>query len=270
MTTSGTLDQGALPAFVHINKTAGSTMKFVLRNSLCLRYCNLISREPMTADDGDLEFARRVYRFGLRCVSGHDLRGPSDRIATPLQRFTILRDPTRRCLSHYLHRKRVASRGGRDLTLPRFLRRDGVRDLQTRMIAGAPDVERAKQELEDYLFVGLTEHFDESLLAFASLSPFPVRLAYERRHVTGSTSERDEILADPASLRQLEQANELDQQLYDFVRDDLYPRLLAEAAKRPELASTEIAELDGPTLRYTVGRRFQLGIYAHLAKRRRR
>lgn len=262
-------DGEPLLAFVHINKTAGSTMKFVLRNTFCLRHCNLFPKR-YPADDDDLAFARRVYRFGLQCVSGHGLVGPSERIRTPLLRFTILRDPRERCLSHFLHRKRGAALKGRTLRFVEFLEDPEMWDRQTRTIAGAPDLERAKQELEEYFFVGLTERFEESLLAFARLSPLPIRREYVRRHVTPNRGDRAEVLEDTHASRLLQQANELDQQLYDHVRDHVYPRLLEEAVSRSQPLDAEFVERKTLTLRFLINRWFHAGVYRLLVLRRRR
>ncbi len=258
-----------LLAFLHINKTAGSTMKFVLRNTFCLRHCNLFPQKH-PANDEDLEFARRVYPFPLRCVSGHGLVGPNERLTTPLLRFTILREPTERCLSHFLHRKRGAALHGRTLSFREFLEDPEMWDRQTRMIAGAPDLGRAKQELASYFFVGLTERFEESLLALARLLPVPLRREYVRRHVTPNRSDRGEVLEDTDAARLLQDANELDQQLYDHVRDHVYPRLLEEAASRSQRLDAKFVERKSLTLRFWLNRWFHTGVYRPLVLLRRR
>ena len=132
--------QEGLLAFVHIPKTAGTTLKMVLQNSFCARLCNLMPLVGSVANEDDLVYARKVYRFGLRCISGHHLIGPSDHFETPLLRFTFLRDPAKRCLSHFLHRKRAVQRSGRSLNFYEFMKDEAMWNVQTKMIAGSEDL----------------------------------------------------------------------------------------------------------------------------------
>ena len=261
--------QEPLLAFVHIQKTAGSTLKLVLQNSFCVQLCNLMPQVDPAANEEDLIFAKKIYRFGLRCISGHSLIGTSDHFETPLLRFTFLRDPIKRCLSHFLHNKRAARRGGRSLSFYEFMEDQTMWNVQTKMIAGREDLEHAKRELADYLFVGLTEKFDESLIALSKLSPHPLRLEYKRLHVTPNRDDRHEVLDDPEAYRLLHEANETDQHLYDHVCESVYPQLIESANLPVGSGPHEIGDLKHRTMRFWLSRWFQTGVYRQLVYRRR-
>lgn len=258
-----------LLAFVHIPKTAGTTLKMVLQNSFCVRLCNLMPLVEPVAVEADLAYAKRVYRLGLRCILGHSLINTSDHFESRLLRFTFVRDPAKRCLSHFLHKKRAAKRAGKSLSFYEFLEDKAMWNAQTKMIAGSDDLERAKNELEDYLFVGLTERFEESLAVLDELSPYSLRLECRRLHVASNPGDRHEVLDDPDACRLLVEANEIDQQLYDHVSETVYPRFLAAAGLDESSSSRRIIDLKRRPMRYWLCRWFQNGVYRQLVYRRR-
>jgi hypothetical protein len=219
--------------FVHIPKTAGSTVKFVLRNTFCLRHCDMRGvGKSRRIHPFDLSLARRVHP-GLRSIAGHALIHPTE-ILEGVEFFTFLRDPVSRVASAYAHHVR-GNRGKRlgekTLTLAEFVAREKPGGWQTFQIAGSSDVERAKAILrERYFFVGLVERFDESLAALAALSPHPLDTRYERKNTAPPDDPvKKSVLGDPANRALVEAANRSDRALYDWVASTLYPELLAKA-----------------------------------------
>jgi len=261
----------SLLGFVHIPKTAGSSMKFILRNSFGLRHCNLRAVAPNEeATDEDVEFARRVHWFGLRCISGHDLVGSCFALSTPADYFTFVRDPKSRCLSHFLHAKRAHRRKGKNLSVFQFLENRSRWNLQLAVIAGDQNLDRGKEALEQFLFVGLSEHFADSVVALKNLSAQPLDARYVRLHVTPNVEDKREVLADPVAMELLEEANQLDEELYAYVRDQLYPRFMKKAGVEPGSVDPVSLERESLTLRYWLNRWYQKGLYRPLVKRRRR
>ena len=256
--------------FVHIPKTAGTTVKFILRNSTFSQHCDL---QPMVRDgvftDADFRFMQKVFFFGLHTISGHSLIHPTAHLSAPVQYFTFVREPLQRCLSHYQQMKRSRQRQGRDISFEEYMQIKDVYDHQVIRIAGEPDIEKAKHELSTrYMFVGLTERFAESMLVFQRLCPYPLNLAYKRLHVAKDNTAKQEVLDNPDSRDLLEQGNRLDLQLYHYVRDELYPAL----REKTGLTDRDVDETDFSSgtypLRYKVTRGYNNAVYKPLIRLR--
>ncbi len=225
--------------FVHIRKTGGSTVKFILRNSFVLGHCNLrLTGERNRALPADLALARRLHP-GLRSISGHSLIHPTEHFPD-VRFFTFLRDPVRRIASAYSQHVRGKGRkrrGLRELSLEEFVQRSGPRSgagYQTYQISGGSDPEAAKAILrKHYFFVGLTERFDESLSALEVLSPYPMDTRYRLLNAApGGDEVKKSILADPEKRAVIEEGNRADRILYDWVVDELYPEYLERAREK--------------------------------------
>jgi hypothetical protein len=147
---------------------------------------------------------------------------------------------------------------------------DGMADCQVRRIAGRPDLQKAIEELSNrYLFVGITERFAESMIVLQRLWTYPLKLEYERLHVTKDNTAKQDVLNNLDSHRLLKESNALDSQLYRYVRDELYPSL----RKRAGLEAQELVEEDFPPmqypLRYKLTRAYNQSVYRSLSKVRR-
>jgi hypothetical protein len=257
--------------YVHINKTGGTTIKYILRNSTWLRHCDLPTPYlDAVAEARDIAFAKKVFFFGLNSIAGHSLRPWVDDLPGPLDYFTILREPLKRCLSHYQHIKRASLRKGTDISFEEFMSNESYRDRQVRYIAGIPDVEKAKKILKErFLFVGMLENFNESMRILQKLLPFPITLHYRPRHVARDNSAKQEVLDNPDTLDLLHRGNRLDGQLYAFVRNELYP---AYRQKAGIVAGEDSPQLPpaGYPIRYKLTRFYNQAIYRSLNKLRRR
>jgi hypothetical protein len=183
-----------LLVFVHVPKTAGTALTSVLKANepgprtrqggnvfkggggvkQGVRFEGLLANEAAALDQ--VKFLTGHFPLGIRDLLPPDLEA---------RYFTFLREPADRTLSHFFQiRER---RGGvetpnklglpplpADATVEDALERGYIHDnLQTRMLSGLPEpfgevtdemLEQAKRNLEDLVFVGLTERFDESLV----------------------------------------------------------------------------------------------------------
>jgi hypothetical protein len=237
-------------AFVHIERTAGSTLNAILRRSFGTGHCDI--RLPLASRRGDrpqhqldrrvlvdaevLRRVRRVYRH-LKGIAGHNVKPYGDLSgSTPeIRFFTFLRDPAARLRSHFLN-ARLAGHGPRDFD--RWIAATWVHNWQTKMIAGEPNAQKAIELLSTRVeFVGLTERFDESVLMLGQWLQEPgFRPEYRRLNQLRDKRPPHEIArlqrdtryldADPARAR-IQEAIAEDQKVYDFVAATIFPRQLA-------------------------------------------
>lgn len=233
-------------AFAHIDKTAGSTLKSILRRSFGTRHCDV--RVPMAKrphdgydhraaiDFDDVQRLRRVYR-NLRGIAGHNLK-----IYTGLREqcpdirfFTLLRDPVARFRSHFLNRGVSFERADFD----RWSSSPWLQNWQTNMIAGEPNAEKAIELLStQYGFVGLTERFDETVLMLGPWLQEPgFRAEYRRVNQYGKKGRPEEAARRLEAAKYLDtdevhlwmrDVNAEDQKVYDYVATTIFPRQIAE------------------------------------------
>jgi hypothetical protein len=145
-----------------------------------------------------------------------------------------------------------------------------MHDHQVRRIAGAPHLEKAKELLSGYLFVGITERFTESMSLFQKLCPYPLNLQCKRLHVTKDKTAAQKVMKEAASRRVLEESNQLDLQLYTFARDTLYPALRKKAGLEPLESNEKDSLPQAYPFRYKCTRTYNLAVYRSMNKLRRR
>ncbi len=234
--------QPPLILFLHIPKTAGSTVDVVMYREYgedgifwCHPDPNMVGQTP--ADFNKLpEHRRQRYRV----VKGHFPFGLHREIKTPSTYITILRDPVERIISHYAYVKERTDHylhqrvQAEHLSLRDYVQHELSVELdngQTRMLVGdrgwepkfgqCPDefLDIAKQNLHaHFAAVGTTERFDELLLLLKELLGWSLPL-YERRKVSQNRLTRDRISAD--TLTAIQAVNQLDQQLYNYASQRL-------------------------------------------------
>ena len=179
----------------------------------------------------DLRRDLRIHPL-LRSVAGHgvrpfvDMEEFDDRLAW----YTVLRKPVSRFLSHY--RDNVRRGWAKDMAGWLAKTESYLPNSQVLWLAGKPDLEAAKQVLtRKFRGVGLTEHFDESLLILRQrlgLTGFGVW--YGRpKNVSPSAGPHEDVLQEFEEFREeIMRRNELDQKLYEFVQEEIWPGQVAE------------------------------------------
>jgi hypothetical protein len=234
MTALAPMSPPPLLIFTHIPKAAGSTLAAVLRTQY--GRAQTLDVTPLT----DAERVKRMEDFPVstRLVIGHARFGLHRHTSRECRYFTLLRDPVERVISalhyirrtpeHHLHAQFAGGVAGLGELAPL------QRDIQTKFIAGTPprteagpgDLEQAKANLEQYYAVaGLAEFFDESLLLLAEAFGW-AQTTSTARNVTRDRPARQ--ACSDAELAAVRDANQLDQQLYDFVQARLRERLAAQ------------------------------------------
>jgi hypothetical protein len=237
-------------AFIHIERTAGSTVNSILRRSFGTGHCDIrlpLARRRNDRSKNQLDYrvlvdaevlrrVRRIYRH-LKGIAGHNVKpyGELGLSSPEIRFFTFLRDPAARLRSHFLNAL-LADHSPRDFD--RWIAATWVHNWQTKMIAGEPDAQKAIELLSTRVdFVGLTERFDESVLMLGQWLQEPgFRAEYRRinqlsdKHTSREVArlQRNTRYLDSDSARaRIEEAISEDQKVYDFVVATIFARQLA-------------------------------------------
>lgn len=214
--------------FVHIEKTAGTTLKFILRNSHTIHHCETIKTKKTPFTQRDLDFAKRIFP-GIKSMTGHNLVEPTKHLKDKNLLFvTLLRDPVKRCASYY---QDAVLRGNIKTPFTEWIKNEKFHNMQVKRIAGEPDPGKAFDLLnQKYALTGLTEQFDEFLKLLDIISPCSLDLKYEKRIVAKKNNVKQKLLNDDESMHLLTRYNEKDIILYEKARDELYPMYLKKYA----------------------------------------
>ncbi len=213
--------------FVHINKTAGTTMRYILRSTYGSRHCDVEpwqgTRSGAPFSSEDLRRLRTIYPQ-LASIAGHRVMGyvDLDEEGTDFSYFTILRDPVRMCASRFQYH--VDHRQKKGLVFEDWIEQEWLRDAQTKRIAGTANVDDAIRVIEEKkMFVGLTERFDESVVLLKGLHAEELDIDYRPVNVARRNTLAEELLSDVKAREALVDANRADLALYRYVTEELFP-----------------------------------------------
>jgi hypothetical protein len=216
--------------FSHIPKTAGTTLSYLLKRHfgnklLAVRYRSNNSATYLPEDlNKDLSFLPRV-----RLISGHSLKPFIDfkEYEKKMDWFTFLRKPEKRFISHYIHQQ-TNNDPQYKMSLADWSSKFNRKNWMVRMIAGEENLEKAIEILENkFLFVGLTEKFDESLEIMKSVLNLPgFDTSYTKKKMTGKDSSlKEEIYNNYSNYEKcIKENNVLDSKLYEYVRAHIWPK----------------------------------------------
>jgi len=214
-------------AFAHIEKTAGITINRILRRSFGVRHCDVEPwRGAWEADFFSASDYRRLQRLypRLESIAGHTVKPYSDldQACSNIQYYTFLREPLLRCASHYQYQIQVMRR---NIPFEDWIETEKFRNFQTTKIAGIAELHIGIRVLQRFMFVGLVERFDESLVIFQRRAGDPcLSISYRRENVAPSNIIKNQLLSNPKTRAQLVEANRIDLAVYEFVSRDLYRR----------------------------------------------
>ena len=217
--------------FLHIGKTAGTTLRSVLRRQFRRSQIMTVRarRRPRHETLADFAQLPEHERARPRLIMGHTVFGLHELVPRPACYVTMVREPVSLVLSQYAfvqrtpgHRHHDAVRG---MSLTRYIESGlsvEMDNSQTRAIAGDVDtpygecspemLDAAKANLDRWFAVtGMTERFDESLLLMQRAFGWS-NVCYVRANVA-----RSRPAATPAELRLIERMNGLDLSLYEHV-----------------------------------------------------
>jgi len=226
--------------FTHIPKTAGTSLKFVLRCNYGIHHVDArkIKREVFT--DEDLSFTKKVFP-GVQAVTGHNLVDPPKNIQEPgMQLITMLRRPEVRCASNY--QDDVLRRNLKE-SFETWIRNPSNQNRICKTLTGSDDLKRAMTLLKQhYHVVGITEHFHDSLRLLQVHMEKPLDLYNVRKIAAQNNEIREGLLGDEARLKLLKEYNRLDQQIYDYALEEIF--LPAVEKFRKQMDEVEISSSD--------------------------
>lgn len=169
------------------------------------------------------DFHQDMNRFPhIRLLAGHSLK-PYHEFESSMHEliwFTFLRDPVSRFVSHYIHQQ-TSSQKLYHMSLPDWCRNFQRNDFMVRMIAGEANSEKAIEILESkFAFVGLSEHFDQSMALLKEKLQLPTLNLNQRnpQKMAGRNDElKEEIYNNFEKYRECILANnQLDARLYQY------------------------------------------------------
>lgn len=240
--------------FIHINKTGGTTVSHILRSSYGLRHCQV---EPWHArwtgppfSKHDLQRLRRFYP-NLKSIAGHRVFGHVDlhENGTEFRYFTFVRDPLKSCASRFQYKVQVS--GKKNLVFEEWIQQDWTRNHQTKWIAGVDDVAEAIRIIQDKnIFVGLAESFDESMVLFKALMANDLNISYKRVNVARDNTIKERLLATESTRQMLIEAQQADLELYNYVRQELYPTYQEEYGPSLEADVARYRQTQGNNFNY--------------------
>ncbi|WKK67361.1 sulfotransferase family 2 domain-containing protein [Lutimonas zeaxanthinifaciens] len=209
-------------AFCHIPKTAGSTFNYILQKNFGCNLNSIIPRNGSNYYYKDLKKDQFVYG-GAKCIAGHGLKPFIDykEFNSKLKWITFFRDPIKRFVSQYIHQQ-TSNLSQYHMPIIDWAEKYERRNWQVKWIAGEEDLIAAKQIIEEkFIFSGVTEKFDQSLILFRSLLDNKIDISYTTpKMVVRNYNLKNELLNEKydSLLTFFIEQNELDIQLYDFAK----------------------------------------------------
>lgn len=209
--------------FSHIPKTAGTSLKFLLRRHFGLsqmdaRFNNKI--KDLSYRPEDLRNEIQLYRK-LNLICGHCIKSYVNFLEYEknMEWFTFLRNPLHRFVSHYIH-EQTGKNKRYHMNLIDWSNRFKRNDIMVRWIAGNEDVEKAKDLLHNrFKFIGLTEQFDESMRLLKNafqLNGFDIKLD-TKKMIVRSNNLKSEIYNNYHKYEDIIYTNnKLDTELYEY------------------------------------------------------
>lgn len=225
--------------FVHIPKTAGTTLNSILTRQYGARRIFTLSNNRPNRLPESFQRMNKKERRTYKVIKGHFPYGFHEFLrGRPYIYMTLFRDPVDRVISHYHYVRRseehyIHQKVGEDLPGLKTYIESGLvseaRNGQAYMMVGPKVMKKgenvaeiAKEILQkEFSIVGTAERFDESLLVMRAVLGWKIPF-YISLNVTKNKPKRSQI--DQETLALIEKHNQIDFELYelaDQMLDDL-------------------------------------------------
>lgn len=223
---TGPTPRGTAPLiFVHIFKTAGCTIRNILRHNYWPKF--IFTIDPNNRSVDDLLALTQEERDQIKVLQGHFPYGLHRYFSKPPKYFTMLREPIDRITSLYYYQKE-RERSFANLSFEDFCRYQCHNNLQTRFVAGKADSSMPKDKLlelaklnllNNYACFGLTEEFDLSLLLLKKR--VGLKTVFYKK--TNTTKKRIKTADIPDRIRKIIcDNNQHDLELYRYAKELFY------------------------------------------------
>jgi len=210
--------------FSHIPKTAGTTLTSILIKNYGSKMISVIPEKGTTYSktDFELDFDHNFVPYG---ISGQALKPFVDfgDHEDNFQWITFLRDPIERFVSQYLH-EQVYSPFEYFMDIIPWGEKFDRSNWQVKWLAGEENLEKAKEIVHQKLsFIGVVEHFDESLQLLNQRLSTPIDISYDAPEMVALDKCLKRRLLNDESVREfVAEKNQLDIQLYNYVLDNIF------------------------------------------------
>lgn len=237
--TSLTQEQSVI--FLHIPKTAGSTISSIIERSYPQK---AISSQYQIDRIREFKNIPESQRKQFQLIRGHFFFGIHQLLPQPCTYFTFLRDPVERVISDYYYIRRHENHPfhqtviSQQMSLEDLIIRGEYHpdNCQTRYLSGIGKMivphgqstqemlELAKKNIrEHFSMVGLVEDFDKSLLLLQKIFGWK-NIFYIIRNKTKERLLKEKISQETLSI--IQKYNKLDLELYDYAKQ-LFQELVA-------------------------------------------
>ncbi|MBD1381913.1 sulfotransferase family 2 domain-containing protein [Metabacillus arenae] len=218
--------------FVHIPKTAGSTLRRILKKQYDPSEICFANKEEMK--EKLTNFSKEELEK-LKCINGHICFGIHEYLSNrPYVYYTMLRDPVEQVISEYYYILRkpnnMAHNKVKNMSFEEFIYSDEFKghtsNRQTCFISGEPkkDLSKAKENLmKHFSIVGITEMFEESVFLINQELGWKNFSLKKNINVTKNRPTRDDI--PEHVIETLKKNNELDIELYHFGKELLEKKI---------------------------------------------
>ena len=217
---------------IHIYKTAGTTFQSILDKifkSNEIVYANL---EGVEKCEEDLKKNRLANKESIKVIHGHFPFGWHNYFSKQAKYISFLREPINRVVSDYFYNREFSEGHNHSfaskMTMEEYLNCDQLLDMdngQTRYIAGDYStpfgqcseemLSKAKKNIDSmFLFVGLTEKFDESLVFINHYLGWK-KIYYTNKNVTQNKPRPSTLTPQQKDIIQLR--NKFDVELYQYI-----------------------------------------------------
>jgi hypothetical protein len=224
--------KGRTAVFLHIPKTAGSTMRFILRAQYAKEHLLHLKGDPTMVETlHNFKMGDGAGRENIQLLSGHIEFGIHEYLPLPADYFTLLRDPIDRILSDYYYilrtptHPRYEEMTRKKMSIEAYIEQGILENAQTRLISGTwltnprqcdrKSLEMAKENLKNhFVVVGLTNRFDETLLLLQKALGWQ-NIVYAKRNVTRNRPGLEAV--SDGDLAAMKQVSEFDAELFKYV-----------------------------------------------------